>query len=129
LDAVEIDLEFISFKKWEELIMIKMVAMVKKKEGMETGEFVRYWIEVHAPLEAKWPGLKRYVISPAIGAPGGGEPEYDGVAELWFEDEQAMNEALASPERQISREDFLKFVGGATIMVTEEHVIVDEGEK
>ncbi len=93
--------------------MIKMVAMVKKKEGMETGEFVRYWIEVHAPLEAKWPGLKRYVISPAIGAPGGGEPEYDGVAELWFEDEQAMNEALASPERQISREDFLKFVGGA----------------
>ncbi len=109
--------------------MIKMVAMVKKKEGMETGEFVRYWIEVHAPLEAKWPGLKRYVISPAIGAPGGGEPEYDGVAELWFEDEQAMNKALASPERQVSREDFLKFVGGATMMVTEEHVIVEEGEK
>jgi uncharacterized protein (TIGR02118 family) len=117
------------FKKWEESIMIKMVAMVKKKEEMERGEFIRYWLEVHAPLEAKWPGLKKYVINPAIGAPGGDEPEYDGVAELWFEDEKAMNKALESPERQISREDFLKFVGGATMMVTEEYVILDDGEE
>jgi uncharacterized protein (TIGR02118 family) len=109
--------------------MIKMVAMVKKKEEMERGEFIRYWLEVHAPLEAKWPGLKKYVISPAIGAPGGDEPEYDGVAELWFEDEKAMNKALESPERQVSREDFLKFVGGATMMVTEEYVILDDGEE
>jgi uncharacterized protein (TIGR02118 family) len=106
--------------------MIKMVAMVKRKEGMAKDEFIRYWLEVHAPLEKIWPGLKRYVISPAIGAPGGGEPEFDGVAELWFENEEAMNRALESPERQVSREDFLKFVGGATMLVTKEHVILDE---
>ena len=109
--------------------MIKMVAMVKKQEGMGRGEFIRYWLEIHAPLEAKWPGLKKYVISPAIGTPGGGEPEYDGVAELWFEDEKAMNKALESPERHVSREDFVKFVGAATMMVTEEHTIFDEGEE
>jgi uncharacterized protein (TIGR02118 family) len=110
----------------KERFMIKMVAMVKRKEGMEREKFIRYWLDVHAPLEAKWPGLKRYVISPAIGVPGGGEPQFDGVAELWFKDEEAMNRALESPERSVSREDFLKFVGAATMIVTEERVIVDE---
>ncbi len=106
--------------------MIKMVAVVKKKEGMERNEFVKYWLDVHAPLEKKWPGLKKYVISPAIGAPGGGEPEYDGLAELWFEDEDALKKALESQERKISREDFLKFVGKASMMITKEHVVLDK---
>lgn len=109
--------------------MIKMVAMVKKKREMSKEDFVRYWLEVHAPLEKKWPGLKKYVISTTTGAPGGGEPEYDGLAELWFDDENALNTALASNERQISREDFLKFVESAKIILTQEHIIHDEIKK
>lgn len=106
--------------------MIKMVAMVNRKEGMERNEFIDYWLNIHAPLEKKWPGLKRYVISITTSAPGGGEPEYDGIAELWFEDDDALKKALESRERQISREDFLKFVGRASIIFTKEHVILDE---
>lgn len=108
--------------------MIKMVALVSKKREMPKEEFIRYWLEVHAPLEKKWPGLKKYVISVATGAFGGG-PEYDGMAELWFEDEKALNAALASEERRLSREDFMKFIGSAKIMLTEEHVITDEIKK
>ncbi len=106
--------------------MIKIVATVKRKEGMGRDEFVKYWLDVHAPLEKKWPELKKYVISTTIGAPGGGEPEYDGIAELWFEDEDALKRALESPERRISREDFLKFVGKASMIITEEHVVLDK---
>lgn len=109
--------------------MIKMIAVVKRKDGMGREEFNKYWLEVHAPLEKKWPGLKKYIISTVIGVPGGGEPEYDGVAELWFEDEDALKKALESRERQISREDFLKFVGKASMIITKEHVILDEGGK
>ncbi len=109
--------------------MIKMVAMIKRKDNMGREEFNKYWLEVHAPLEKKWPGLKKYVISTTIGAVApAGEPEYDGIAELWFEDEAALKKALESQERKISREDFLKFVGKAAMIVTEEHVIHDEIE-
>lgn len=105
--------------------MIKMVALVNKKESMSREDFVRYWIDVHAPLEKKWPGLERYVISTTLKVLGGEGPDYDGMAELWFEDEDALNAALASQERQVSREDFLKFVKSAKIIVTEEHVVHD----
>lgn len=108
--------------------MIKMIAVVKRKEGMGREEFNKYWLEVHAPLEKKWPELKKYIISTAIGAPGGGEPEYDGIAELWFEDEAALKKALESVERKISREDFLKFVGKASMFITREYVILDKIE-
>jgi uncharacterized protein (TIGR02118 family) len=77
-------------------------------------------------LEKKWPGLKRYVISTTVGALGDGRAEYDGMAELWFEDRAALNRALASEEREISKKDFLTFVGGAKIFLTEEHVILDK---
>lgn len=33
--------------------MIKMAALVKKKRDMPTEDFIRYWLEVHAPLEKK----------------------------------------------------------------------------
>lgn len=106
--------------------MIKMVALVNKKKDMDKEDFVRYWLDIHAPLEKKWPGLKRYVISTTVKVLGGEGLEYDGVAELWFEDEDALNVALASKERAVSREDFLKFVDNAKVIITEEHVIHDQ---
>jgi uncharacterized protein (TIGR02118 family) len=110
--------------------MIKMVALVNKKRDLNNKDFVRYWLDIHAPLEKKWPGLKRYVISTTVGVFGGSDkPEYDGVAELWFNDEDALKVALASEERAISREDFLKFVDNAKIMITKEYVIHDEINK
>lgn len=105
--------------------MIKMVALVNRKKDLGKEDFVRYWLDVHAPLEKKWPGLKRYVISATVRVLGGEGPDYDGMAELWFEDENALNAALASGERAVSREDFLKFVESAKIIITEEHVIHD----
>jgi hypothetical protein len=85
--------------------MIKMVALVNKKRDLNNKDFVRYWLDIHAPLEKK------------------------GMAELWFNDEDALKVALASEERAISREDFLKFVDNAKIMITKEYVIHDEINK
>lgn len=109
--------------------MIKMVALVNKKKNVGKEDFLRHWLEVHAPLERKWPNLKKYVISSVIGGLGNEAPDYDGMAELWFDDEESLKEALASRERQSSREDFLTFVENIRVMITREYVIHDTTEK
>ena len=106
--------------------MIKMVALVKRKEDMKRNEFIRYLVNTHAPLEKKWPGLLKYVISSDIRFSNVNKKEYDGLAELWFKDENTLNMALESPERKISREDFQKFVKEVEIIVTKEHIILDK---
>jgi uncharacterized protein (TIGR02118 family) len=106
--------------------MIKLVALVNKKEEMSKEDFEGYWLNIHAPLEKKWPGLKKYVISISTESFGGREPDYDGMAELWFDNRVDLEKALESEERMVSKEDFLRFVGNAKIILTEEHVILDE---
>jgi uncharacterized protein (TIGR02118 family) len=104
--------------------MIKMVALVNKKGDMTKEEFEKYWIEVHASLEAKWPGLKKYIISTTTRSLGKKEARYDGMAELWFDDEESLKKALESREREVSKEDFQKFVESAEIFLTKENIIV-----
>jgi len=53
-------------------------------------------------------GAKKYVQSHTLNSPlneglrasRGMQPEYDGVAEVWFESEQALIEGMSSPEGQ-----------------------------
>jgi uncharacterized protein (TIGR02118 family) len=74
--------------------------------------FLQRYREVHTPLVARWPGLRRVVLHTAL------EwrdpfPVNCGkavlMAQLEFETEEAMNAAFASPERAAAREDFKRF--------------------
>ena len=77
--------------------MIKVIAVLHKRADMSREEFVRYWRDVHAPLVKKMPGLRRYVINPALEAhPKGAPLAFDGVAELWFDDAAAVQAGFAS---------------------------------
>jgi len=70
--------------------MIKVIELIKRKEGLTLEEFSRYWEEIHGPLIARViPNLKKYVQNHAVRLPGGGEPPIDGIAELWFDDFQS----------------------------------------
>jgi uncharacterized protein (TIGR02118 family) len=44
--------------------MIKSVSLLTRKAGLSHEEFVKHWLEVHAPLAYAAPGLRRYVQSP-----------------------------------------------------------------
>ncbi len=104
--------------------MVKLVAVIRKRDENRPDEFLRYWREVHAPIVAKVPGLRRYVISPAIGTGTG--PEYDGIAELWFDDAEALGRAMASPEWRAVSVDTPIFVDAESIIIfpTQEETIV-----
>ena len=93
-------------------IMIKLVALLKRKDGLTLEEFSRYWLEKHAPLALKTlPGIKKYVQNHIVDL-SSEEPPFDGVAEIWFEDIESYNlyyNTWISEGGKVIREDEARF--------------------
>ena len=93
---------------------------------MTLDEFSRYWREVHGPIGRRIPGLRRLVQSLAVPhATDMGPPDFDGMAELWFDDLSALAAARRSPEWKASTEDEANFIDPtrSAVFVTEEREI------
>jgi uncharacterized protein (TIGR02118 family) len=108
--------------------MVKVVAFFKRKPGLSVEEFDRHWSTRHADLVGRLPGLRRYVQNPTL--PSGyrkREPNYDGVAEAWFDDADALRVSGASAEYRAVKADEASFIDGATLgsLVTDEVVVVE----
>ena len=78
---------------------------------MTRKQFQDYWLNRHGPFFQENAGTmraKRYVQSHTMDTPvnagmresRGMLPEYDGVAEVWFESEEDLMEAMSSSEGQ-----------------------------
>ena len=109
--------------------MVKLVYCITKKAGMTDDEFFRYWKDVHGPVGARIPGLRKLVQSHRLNFLGDKhEADYDGMAELWFDDADALLKARQSPEWKASSEDEEKFIDRSKVayFVSQEHVIKDE---
>ena len=89
--------------------MIKLVFCLRRLPRLSRDEFQRYWLERHAPLvraHAATLGIRRYVqthtldhpVNEALRASRGGPEAYDGVAELWWDDAEALAAATTTPE-------------------------------
>ena len=87
-----------------------MVFLVHRKPGMEAEEFRQYWGETHAPIAAQLPGLRKYVQNHSAVITNGPPPMYDGFAEMWWDDVEAMEQSLASPEGQAALADVDNFI-------------------
>src|ERR1700737_4167970 len=62
------------------------------------------------PIGRRIPGLRRLVQSHAVAHPSGFPPaDFDGVAELWFDDLAAIEAAPRSAEWRASTEDEAHF--------------------
>lgn len=106
--------------------MLRLTFLLRRKAGLDRADFHRDWLEVHGPLvasHARHLNVLRYVQVHTLDDPaneamaearGGMEPPYDGVAELWFEDRQALVEAVETePGRRAARalvEDEARFI-------------------
>ena len=111
--------------------MIKLIYCFRRRPDMTGEEFDRYWRDVHAALGARIPGLRRFVQSRMIEIPGDvRRADFDGVAELWFDDVPALLAARASREWGEAGLDEEHFLDSATTAyaVTEERVIALAGE-
>ena len=86
--------------------MIKLIALYKKPANSE--EFDKHYFEVHTPLAMKMPGLRKTEISRMTGAPQGEAPYYL-MAELYFDDMEALKAAMSSEEGRASARDLMSF--------------------
>jgi hypothetical protein len=50
--------------------VIKLVYCISKKRGLTDEEFFQYWLNVHAPIGARIPGLRKLVQSHGVTVPG-----------------------------------------------------------
>lgn len=108
--------------------MVKALSFFKRKAGMSVEEFQAYWRGSHPAAVTRLPGVRRYVQSHTRPAGyGKGEPIYDGIAELWFEDTKAMHALRGTKEIAAVEADEAVFIDRSTmrLILTEEHVIKD----
>ncbi|MHB8571499.1 MAG: EthD family reductase [Candidatus Dormibacteria bacterium] len=88
--------------------MVKLVALYKKPEN--TREFDERYAE-HMDLVAKQPFVLRAETARVTGSPFG-DTEYYWIAEMYFEDHEAMAASLASDEARAAGKQLNTFARG-----------------
>ncbi len=89
--------------------MQKLAFIIQLRDDMSREEALRYWREVHGPIASKIPGLKKYVQNHATSAPEG-DLQFGGIAELWFDSQEALQSAMGSPEWEATMADAANFL-------------------
>ena len=108
--------------------MIKLIYCFRKRADMSDEAFDAYWRDVHGTLGARIPGLCRLVQSRALRVPGDARPpDFDGVAELWFDNVAALLRARESEAWRLSGLDEPNFLDPASTsyLVSEERTIFE----
>ena len=95
--------------------MVKYLAILRKKNNWTDEEFRQHWKQVHGPLVAQIPGLVKYVqyyvhLQVSSDAEQVDAP-IQGIAEMWFESEEALKQGMESPLGQRIGKDVTEFLG------------------
>ena len=109
--------------------MIKLVYCITKKPGLTDEEFFHYWKNVHGPIGAKIRGLRRLVQSHTVSrSKEVRKADFDGMAELWFDDMETLKAARKTAEWRASAKDEANFIDHSKVafFITEEHEIVGD---
>ena len=89
--------------------MIKVMLLMHRHPDMSHAEFSQYWRGTHGPIAKEMSQLRRYVQDHAPDKSPLGKPPCDGIAELWFDSEEALQNAFASPEGKRTIADLAEF--------------------
>ncbi|MFN2140728.1 MAG: EthD family reductase, partial [Candidatus Promineifilaceae bacterium] len=105
-------------------IMIKVISLMKRKEGMSIEEFRRWVFEEHSQLGAQFPKIRHYRVSAAL--PDYAEGPYDTANELYFDTYEDFIAALQSDIGAQAGADIKAHCAEDRFrLVTDEKIIVD----
>jgi uncharacterized protein (TIGR02118 family) len=106
---------------------VKMFSLLTRKSGTDVAAFQAYCRTHHGPLAATIPQARRYIqchVRPS-GYAGGASPRYDGVAELWFDNFDAIRDSGTTDEYRAVRLDEPNFLAlQFPFLIASEHQIV-----
>lgn len=105
--------------------MGKVIFVLHRLANLTREQMDEHWSgEQHSSIVSKVPGLTRYVQNYVKSAPG--EPICDGIGELWFDSDKAVQQALSSPEMGAAIEDAKRFLDmeKTGLIIVEEKPIV-----
>jgi len=112
---------------------IKVMALLRRKQGVTRDEFLRQWEDTHGPLLARrLPGLRSYIQNRAVELRPHGEPPLDGFDEMWLDDLSAYRRLDAfyrSDAGKVIRDHEDEFLerGAKLVFAVDQKFIVNRG--
>ena len=104
--------------------MVKIVWLLKRAEHLTQKEFEEWWLERHVPAARSAPALRRYVVNLPRADTLAGKPtadcDWDGVAEQWFDDDEALEAAYGRAVAADVRADTLAHVSRLERLIVRE---------
>lgn len=110
--------------------MIVRMGLLAQNPGITMEQFRQHWRDVHGPLAAKLPGLRRYQQNHVIDREqrgidyARGAHNFDGFSQLWFDDVPSMSAAFATEQVKQLGEDEARFIGELKLMTALQHVVI-----
>ncbi|MFZ0734586.1 MAG: EthD family reductase [Candidatus Sulfotelmatobacter sp.] len=89
--------------------MLKFMVVLYRRPDLTPEQFRRHLEQIHAPLAMNLPGLRQYAQNHVIPDPKRNSPDWDAIIELYFDSEEIMEAAWASPQGAASDADLPLF--------------------
>jgi uncharacterized protein (TIGR02118 family) len=110
--------------------MIQGLFQLQHQMGVKVEDFRSYWAQVHAPIVKALPGLRHYQQCVCVDETyHWGDPRWDGVEEVWFDNYEMAQQAINSTEFQRSfLPDFANFCEPPTYFFSEARLVMWPGK-
>ena len=110
--------------------MINAITIIKKKQGLKYEKFQNYWKNEHAEIVTRSPLVGTYVQShPIYSEKLTFEDTIDGIAEIWFDDTNAMRSLASTKEYKDIQDDEKVFIDGSAVsLIISEDIVTVEGD-
>ncbi|MCC6472236.1 MAG: EthD domain-containing protein [Burkholderiales bacterium] len=109
--------------------MVKIIRMVRRREGMTLAQLRDYWMTRHAELHRRALDMcpvKRVVASFATGEVvlGGAQAQFDAMTTLYFDSMDDLKSARSGPVPQMMAEDERNFAGEVPVRIVAEEYLM-----
>jgi uncharacterized protein (TIGR02118 family) len=98
--------------------MVKLVVLYGPPTDPDA--FERHYADTHTALATAVPGLRRFEAARGIATPDGSDLPYQRIAELTFDNLEALQAGMSSDEGQAAVNDLPNFAtGSVTLFIAE----------
>jgi uncharacterized protein (TIGR02118 family) len=110
--------------------MIVRMGLLERRSAMSPTAFRNHWRDIHGPIAARLPGLRRYHQNHIVDAEQRGidyprgPVTFDGISELWFDDEASMQRAIESDVMQTLAADEANLIDDIHVITAEQHIVI-----